>query len=479
MTTAAVVGSGPNGLAAAVTLARAGVRVTVVEAADTPGGGMHSAELLEPGVVHDLCSAIHPMAAASPFFRSTDLARHGLEFAWPEVQLAHPLDDGSAGTVLRGVDHTAAGLGRDAAVWRATFAPFAARLDDLMADATAPPVHVPAHPFLFTLFGANVAVPAALSRHRWRTPQAQAVFTGVAAHVFTRLDLPLSSSVGMLLTTAAQATGWPVAVGGSAAITRALVAEAESLGVRMVTGTTVRDLDELAALTGTPGQRPDIVQLDTSPQAAADILAGRQPSRQARAYHRFRSGAAAFPVHYVVRGDVPWTAPAARDAACLHLGGTAAEVIAAERDCARGVMPDRPFVLVGQQYRADPTRSAGDLHPLDVYAHVPAGFTGDATEAVTAQIERFAPGFRDTVVACSPTSTTGLADSNPNLRGGDIIGGHTGPVQLLARPVLSPRPYRTGVPGVYLCSASTPPGAGVHGMGGMNAAELALREVAS
>ena len=474
MTTAAVVGSGPNGLAAAITLARAGVSVTVIESSDAPGGGMHSAELLEPGVLHDLCSSIHPMAVSSPFFRSVDLASHGLSFAWPEIQLAHPLDDGTAGSLLRGVDQTAAALGRDATLWRATFAPFVSRIDDLMEDVTAPPLHLLKHPLLFTLFGANVAVPAAASLRRWRTPRARALFAGVAAHVFTRLDLPLSSSVGMLLTAAAQAEGWPVAVGGSQAIARAMTAEAEKLGVRIVTGTTVTDLDQLTALTG---GRPDITFLDTSPGAAADLLAGHQPARQARAYRRFRAGSAAFPVHYVIRGGVPWTADDARRAGCVHVCGDAADVIAAERDCARGIMPDRPFILVSQQYLADPSRSAGDLHPLDVYAHVPAGYSGDATEIITAQIERFAPGFRDTIVSSTSLSTTDLERSNPNLVGGDIIGGHSGPVQLLARPVLSPYPYRTGVPGVYLCSASTPPGAGVHGMSGHNAATLALQEM--
>ncbi len=474
MSTAAVVGSGPNGLAGAIELARAGLEVTVVEADDTVGGGMQSREILETGVLHDECSAFHPMALSSPFFRSTDLARHGLRFLQPEVQLAHPLDDGTAGALYRDVETTSRNLGVDETMWRRTFAPFVRRYDDLTEDAMAPPIHMLRHPLLFGMFGANVAIPADLSRRRFRGSQAQAVFAGVAAHVFTRLNLPLSSSVGMLLTSAAQAVGWPVAQGGSASIAAAMTAQLESLGGTVVTGTTVTSRAQLAEVIGGP---PEVTLLDTSPRSAAEILDGELPRRQGAAYRRFRSGMAAFPIHFVVSEHIPWTAPETQSAGTVHVCGTADEVAAAERQCARGQMPDRPFVLLGQQYLADPSRARDGRFPIDAYAHVPAGYTGDATEAIISQIERFAPGFRDTIVGTSVGSTRALEQHNPNNIGGDIIGGHTGPLQLLARPILSPQPYRTGVPGVYLCSASTPPGAGVHGMSGANAAALALREL--
>lgn len=474
MSTAAVVGSGPNGLAAAIELARAGVTVTVVEADNTIGGGMQSRELVEPGILHDECSAFHPMALSSPFFRSIDLEHHGLRFLQPEVQLAHPLDDGSSGALFRDVDTTSRRFGQDEASWRRTFGVFVEEYDRLTDDAMAPPLHLLKHPILFALFGANVAIPADLSRRRFRSSQAQAIFSGVAAHVFTRLDLPLSSSVGMLLTTAAQAVGWPVAQGGSTAIAAAMTAELESLGGTVITGARVTSRAQLAEITGA---RPAVTLLDTSPRAAAEILGDQLPRRQAAAYSRFRPGMAAFPIHFVVSEHIPWSAPVARSAGTVHVCGPAEEIAAAERQCARGEMPDRPFVLLGQQYLADPSRSCDGRYPIDAYAHVPAGYTGDATEAVISQIERFAPGFRDTIVGISVGSTTELERHNPNNIGGDIIGGHTGPLQLLARPILSPQPYRTGIPGVYLCSSSTPPGAGVHGMCGVNAASLALREL--
>lgn len=469
--TATVVGSGPNGLAAAITLARAGVDVTVLEAAPTPGGGMRSADVTGAGVVSDVCSAVHPLAVASPFFTGANLGAHGLEFAWPEVDLAHPLDDGSAGVLYRDIDATAAGLGADGPMWKRTFGPFAANFADLAADALDSPVHLPRHPVLFGLFGVNAALPASVSWRRWRTPQARALFTGVAAHAMSRLDTPMSSSVGMLLTASAHARGWPVAVGGTGAIADAMVAELESLGGRIETGRTVRSIDELGD--------SDVVMLDVSPRNALTILGrNRVPRRQRRAYGKYRHGMAAFKVDFVINGDVPWTNADCRRAGTVHLGGTAEEVAAAEKMSADGVMPDKPFVLVGQQYLADPSRSSGTLNPLWSYAHVPQGFRGDATEAIIDQIERFAPGFRDIVVSHTSMSTGDLENYNANYVGGDILGGHSGMTQLLARPVLSPDPYHAGIPGTYLCSASTPPGAGVHGMCGANAAARALSELA-
>ncbi|MEL4151793.1 NAD(P)/FAD-dependent oxidoreductase [Corynebacterium bovis] len=491
MTTAAVVGSGPNGLAAATVLAAAGVDVTVHEAAPTPGGAARSAELMVPGVVHDLGSAVHPLAVLSPALAGLD--RFGLRFAWPEVDLAHPVHGGPAGVLLRDIAATADRLDDlhpgDGRRWRAAFGPVADRMDRIVSDVLAPPGSPGVSPagcppsgplapaaWASTLrFGLRAALPAASLAHLWRSPQARALVAGVAAHAFTRLDRPLSAAPGVLLTGAGHAAGWPVAVGGSGAVTAAMVRRLESLGGRVVTGSPVRDLRGLDA---------DLVLLDTSPAAASALLrrSGTPvPTGRDRAYRRFRHGPGVLKVDCVVRGEVPWSDAACRRAGTVHLGGTAREVAAAERDCVRGRMPDAPFVLVGQQHLADPGRSAGDLHPLWAYAHVPHGWEPPAgadpwevAGPVIRRIGEFAPGFRDVVVDLRVRTPRDLERENPNLTGGDIAGGASDAVQLLRRPTVLD-PYSTGVPGVFLCSASTPPGGGVHGLCGWFAAHRALR----
>ncbi len=466
MTTAIVVGSGPNGLAAAARLARAGVGVTVLEAADTIGGGTRSGELIVPGLVHDHCSAFHPLAASSPFLRSLGLEAHGLRWRWAEVECVHPLDDGSAGVLHRSVEETAAGLGADGGRWRRVFGPLTAHFEALMADAGQPILRVPHHPLLMARFGVRAVQPGAAMAHRWRSEPARALWTGVAAHACYRLDRPLTSAVGMMLLTAAHAQGWPVAEGGSQAIADALAADLRAHGGVIETGRRVTSASEL--------EGADVVMLDVSPGVAADLLGDRLPGRVGRAYRRFQHGPGAFKVDFAVHDGVPWTAPAARRAGTVHLGGSAAEVLANERAVTTGSMPERPFVLVGQQYLADPTRSVGTIHPLWTYAHVPNGYTGDATEAIVAQIERFAPGFRDRIAGMAVRSATEMSVFNANYVGGDIIGGASSPRQILFRPRVARNPYATGVPGVYLCSASTPPGAGAHGLCGVNAADRAL-----
>ena len=305
----------------------------------------------------------------------------------------------------------------------------------------------------------------------WSTPQAKALWSGVAAHAFWRLDRPLTSAVGVTLTASAHAHGWVVAEGGTQSIVDALVADITANGGRIETGTTITSRHELP--------EHDALLLDVSPGAAATILGDSLPDRVAKAYRRFNHGPGAFKVDFAVEGGVPWTAEVARRAGTVHLGGTIDEVVANERAVVDGRMPDRPFVLVGQQYLADPTRSSGDVHPVWAYAHVPHGFTGDATEAITAQFERFAPGFRERVVGMAVRSTTDMSVYNPNYVGGDIIGGAGSPLQTVFRPRIAIDPYATGVPGVYLCSASTPPGAGAHGMCGSNAADRALAKLCS
>jgi phytoene dehydrogenase-like protein len=458
VTTAVVVGAGPNGLAAAVALAQRGVDVTVLEAADEVGGGTRSAELTVPGLLHDMCSAIHPFGIASPYLRTLPLSDHGLVWRWPEVDLAHPLDDGTAAVMVRSITDTATGLGADGPRWQRTFGPLVDRFETLAPDVLGPLLRMPSHPLLMARFGLRAALPASWLWRRFEGAQAKALFAGNAAHAFVPLTGPATSGVGVMLIGAGHRYGWPVAQGGSHAITKALASLLISLGGRVETGVAVTSLPDA-----------EVVLLDTSPSAATRIAQLPQ-----RTYAHFRHGPGAFKVDLAVRGAIPWTDEACRRAGALHLGGTAEEVAFTEAEISAGRMPARPFVLVGQQYLCDPGRSVGDLHPVWTYAHVPAGYDGDATEAVIAQLERFAPGVRDCIEATAVMTPADLAASNANLVGGDIAGGANSLRQLIGRPRIARNPYATGVPGVFLCSASTPPGAGVHGMAGWHAAQRAL-----
>ncbi|MFC6010840.1 phytoene desaturase family protein [Nocardia lasii] len=463
MSTAVVVGSGPNGLAAALTLAAAGVAVTVIEANDTLGGGVRSAESTLPGLVHDECSGLHPLALGSPFAREFDLAGAGLAWTRAPIELAHPLADGGA-ALHHSAAETAAGL--DDASWSAVFGPLAARFDTISEEFLQPMLHVPRHPIHLARFGAYSALPTDLMARRLRTPAARALFAGTAAHAFRPFDTPFSAAIGVALTTAAHRFGWVAARGGSGAIADAILTRCAEYGVKLETGRRVDSLDELGPV--------DLVMLDTAPGAAARICGDRMPGRIRHAYNTFRHGPGAFKVDFAVEGGVPWTYEPARSAGTVHLGGSWQETAAAEKLVARGQLPEHPFVLVGQQYLADPTRSVGDLHPLYSYAHVPAGYQGDATDAITARIEQFAPGFRDRVRAIAVRTTTDMTRHNANYVGGDVVTGANSARQLVFRPRISVHPYDTGVPGVYLCSAATPPGAGAHGMCGFNAAHRAL-----
>lgn len=471
MTTAVVVGSGPNGLAAAVRLAQAGVSVRVLEAEPTIGGGTRSSTTKAPGdaeghLISDDCSAFHPMAVASPYLASLGLERHGLRWRWPEIQLAHPLDGGRAAALWRDSERTAEALGRDGRAWNATIGAVARSFDSLVTDVLRPVLHVPRHPLSLTRFGALAALPATALAKIWRGEAARALFGGVAAHAFADLRLPFTSSVGLVLTAAGQAVGWPVAEGGSQAIADALAARLRGLGGTIETGIRVRRADDAG--------RPDLLLLCVTPSAAAAILVGRLPAAVATSYARYRYGPAAYKVDFVVDGGVPWAADEARRAGTVHVGGTMGEIAASESETVRGRMPERPFVLVGQQYLADPGRSAGNLHPVWAYAHVPNGYPGDATGAIISQIERFAPGFRDCIRGVAARSVAATEAHNANYVGGDISAGANSGLQLVFRPRVAADPYATGVPGVFLCSASTPPGGGVHGMAGFLAAERAL-----
>jgi phytoene dehydrogenase-like protein len=475
--TATVVGSGPNGLAAAVVLAEAGLRVTVVEAADTVGGGTRSGELLVPGVVHDLCSAAHPLAQASPFFHryGDRLADHGLAFATAEVDMVHVLDAGRTASLHTDVSRTAAGFGdaRDARAWRASVGSSASHADDIAAEFLQPVLHLPRRPLLFAGFGVNAALPATWSRRRFRTAEARALTAGIAAHAFTPLTRPGSSAAGALLTAAGHRYGWPVAVGGSQAIADALVGLLESLRGSVVTDTPVTDLGEVADA--------DVVLLDTSVETAASIL-GPTPAGA--------GGACLAPVPTRAGGGESRLRPRRRRAvdrpgrpARRH--GPSRRHRGADHRRRTGLLgrtpAARPFTLVCQQYLADPSRSTvvdgRQLNPLWAYAHVPAGWDGtpqQTFELVTAQIEDAAPGFRDRIVDHVASPPAVVEAHNRNNAGGEISGGANDLVQLLARPRFSPDPYSTGIPGVYLCSSSTAPGGGVHFMCGMNAAVRAL-----
>jgi phytoene dehydrogenase-like protein len=464
---AVIVGAGPNGLAAAVTLAQAGRSVLVLEAADTPGGGARSAALIESDVIHDVCSAVHVLGIASPFFRSQPLERLGLEWAHPPTPLAHPLDDGRCAVAEADLDATIAGLGADGKTYRSIVGRPARRYDDLADDVLGPVVHVPRHPIFLTRFGIDAVQPAAVLSRRFSTDEGRALFAGCAAHAMLPFRRALTSSFGMLLLAGAHANGWPFARGGSQRITDALVARLVELGGSVECNREVRTLADI------PTARTTL--FDTSPRQLARIAGDALPKRYRRRLESFRHGPGAFKIDYVLNEAVPWRSPACRGAGTVHVGGTYAEIAAAEATVASGKHADKPFVLVAQPSVADDTRAPRGTHPLWVYAHVPNGSTLDQTEAVENQIERFAPGFRDVVRARAVITAAQFEDYNANYIGGDIAGGAHAMSQLIYRPFFSPHNYRTPNPSLFLCSASTAPGGGVHGMCGFNAARTVLR----
>ena len=467
MTTAAIVGSGPNGLAAAIRLAQAGVSVTVYEASDRIGGGALTSELTIPGLLHDDCSTALPAAVASPFFQSLGLERHGLQWRHAPIELAHPLLGQRTATLYRSIDETAAALGEDGGRWRRLFEPLSSRPDALAATSFAPLVSVPRHPVMLARLGMRALPPATLMGRYFRTPQAAALFGGIAAHAFMPLTSLVSSSVGVMLGSLAHAHGWPMAQGGAGALTAALATELRALGGRIETSTPVSHTRDLGA---------DVVIL-TVPPAVALPLIGDVPHRVGRAWRRFRPGPAAYKIDLAVDGGVPWRDEESRRAGVVHVGGTMAEMRAAEGDMSRGRMPERPFILTAQPHTTDPSRRVGNVVPFWVYAHVPHAWGGDETDRILSRVEQFAPGLRERIVGMHVRGPAALEAHNAAYVGGDITGGATSLRQVLARPRLGAFGYRTGVAGVYLGGASTSPAAGVHGMSGVQAAECALKDL--
>jgi phytoene dehydrogenase-like protein len=470
--TANIIGSGPNGLAAAITLAQAGVAVTVYERNGNLGGACATAESTLPGFRHDLGSSAYPMGIASPFFRSLPLEEHGLRWINPEVALAHPLDDDTAVLLHRSLEGTCAQFpAADARAWRALFAPTVRHWPLLVEDLLRPMLHVPRHPIALAAFGPPALLPAqALARILFRDERARALFAGVAAHSVLPLTELASAATGLVLTAAGHAVGWPIVAGGAQSLTDALASYLRSLGGVVVLNAEVHALSELPTA--------DTTFFDTSVPALLSIAGDALTPSFQRRLHRYKPGPGIFKLDYALSAPIPWAAPDCARAATVHLGGTLTEIARSEAHACgprprREVAPaPKPYVLLVQPSLFDPTRAPGGQHTAWAYCHVPYGSAEDCTERIEAQITRFAPGFQDVVLARRASSATELAAWNPNLLGGDISGGSMSLAQLIARPTL--REYATSNPAIYLCSSSTPPGGGVHGMCGNLAALAAL-----
>ena len=464
---AVVVGAGPNGLTAAAILARRGLSVLVLEAAATPGGGCRSSELTLPGFLHDNCAAVHALGAVSPAFAELGLTDHGLSWAHAPVALAHPLADGRAGVLYADLARTAEGLGEDTDRYLRLMRPVVEGWPKLGAQILGPMLRLPRHPLALGRFGLGALTPATWVQQHWfRTEEARALWAGSAAHATLPLTAAMTSSFALVLNATAHMAGWPVARGGSQRVIDALVEVLHQAGGSVEYNRPVRRLSDL------PASR--LVLFDLSLSQISAMATERLSGRAIQRMNRFRHGPGVFKIDYALDAAMPWTNDACRQATTVHVGGSALEIVAAEAAVAAGRHPDRPFVLVAQQDIADPQRVPPGKAALWAYCHVPAGSTQDMTTVIEAQIERFAPGFRDLVLARHTTNTAQFEAYNAAYVGGDIAGGSHRGTQLLARPRLSPNPYRLGWPGAFLCSSSASPGAGVHGMVGYHAARAAL-----
>jgi phytoene dehydrogenase-like protein len=462
-----IVGSGPNGLAAAITLARQGLSVLVLEAKDNIGGGMRTKELTLPGFRHDVCSAIHPLGMGSPFFQSLGLKEFGLKWIQPELPLAHPLDDGTAVMLCRSLEETAARLGRDRAAYLRLMGPLVADWEKIARDLLGP-LRPPRHPLAMARFGLPALRSAkGLAEHTFKGGSARALFAGSAAHAILPLEQVATAGFGLVLSILGHAVGWPLPRGGSQAVADGMAGYLEMLGGRIETGVEVKSLDEL------PTARS--IMMDVTPRQLACIAGDRLPAKYRRRLERYRYGPGVFKMDWALDGPIPWTAEACRKAGTVHLGGTLEEIALSERQVWKGQHPERPYVIVTQSSLFDESRAPEGKLTGWAYCHVPHGSAEDMGERIEAQIERYAPGFRDCIMARHTMTTQDLQQYNRNYIGGDINGGVQDLRQLFTRPVARVNPYSTPVPGLYLCSSSTPPGGGVHGMCGYHAARSALR----
>ncbi|QJD97038.1 NAD(P)/FAD-dependent oxidoreductase [Mucilaginibacter robiniae] len=465
---AIVVGSGPNGLAAAILLQQNGLSVLLLEGKDTIGGGMRSAELTLPGFVHDICSAVHPLAVASPYLKNLPLANYGLEYLYPEIAAAHPFDDGTTAYLQGTVAQTAAGLGRDAQAYQNLLQPLV-KSWPLIAPDVLGPLRLPKHPLAMAQFGLRALPPATLMAKRFTTEKAKGLWAGMAAHAIQPLSNLATSAVALVLLANGHLGGWPVPKGGSQQIANAMADYFKALGGTLQTGFYVQSLQQLPSA--------HAVLFDVTPKQLLKIAGHQFSNLYRRQLQRYRYGMGVFKVDWALDGPIPFTAPECRQAGTVHLGGTLAEIADGERQIWHNQHPDRPFVLLAQQSIIDSTRAPQGQHTAWAYCHVPYGSTKDMTDIIEQQVERFAPGFRDRILARHTMNTEQMEAYNPNYIGGDINGGALTLSQLFTRPALRWSPYRTSAKGLYLCSSSTPPGGGVHGMCGYWAARRALRDI--
>ncbi len=464
---AIVIGAGPNGLSAAVELARNDLNVLVIEGQNTIGGGTRTAELTLPGFKHDICSAIHPMAPCSPFFSSLPLEEYGLEWITPPCAVAHPFDEGSAALMFQSIEQTAERLGVDASVYLSIYQPLVQGFEKINEYALGPMIRVPRHPLTFTPFGLQALLPATLYAKRFKTKEAKGLFAGLAAHAIADFANLSTTAVGLTLAMSGHINGWPFPKGGAQAITNALAGYFKSLGGEIETGQWVTSIEDL------PLTRA--ILFDLSPKNIAKIARKRLPNRYAQSLNRWKHGPGVCKVDLALSGPIPWKNSEISQTATVHLGGTFEEIAASEAEVWAGHHSDNPYVLLAQHTLFDESRAPEGQHTCWAYCHVPNGSNRDESETIINQIERFAPGFRDLIIGKHVMTSQDYESYNPNYMGGDIVGGAFTLPQLISRPALHPDPYRIPTDGLYICSASTPPGAGIHGMSGFNAAKSALR----
>lgn len=465
---AIIVGSGPNGLAAAILLQQQGLSVLVVEGKPTIGGGLRTAELTLPGFKHDICSAVHPLAVGSPYFKTLPLAQHGLQYLYPDIDAAHPLDNGKAAVLKRSVEETARLLGADEQTYLNIMRPLVRDWPGLAADVLGP-LHFPKKPFALAAFGLSAMQPAIMLARRFKTPEAKALFAGMAAHSIQPLSNIATSAIGLVLMANGHLGGWPIPKGGSQSIADALSSYFLSLGGKIEVNTYITSLDQLPSAYA--------VLFDITPKQLLQIAGHKFSSLYKWQLERYRYGDGVFKIDWALDAPIPFTAEECRKAGTLHLGGTIEELIASEAASGNGQHSEKPYVLLAQQSQFDPTRAPKGKHTAWAYCHVPNGSTKDMTAIIENQVERFAPGFKDTILAKHTYNTAQLHEHNPNYIGGDINGGIIDIGQLFTRPALRWSPYKTSAKGLYICSSSTPPGGGVHGMCGYYAAKKALDDV--